>query len=379
VSLEVKSLVQRFRDVAFDLVGVTPARPAPHREAYHRWLAQGYHAGMAYMARPDRVARRDDPRRILSDACSIVVVGLNYATLQPSPEQVQDPARGRIARYAWGADYHDLMLERLERMATAIAQELGRPIRYRAYVDTGPVLERDYAAEAGLGFIGKNTCLIHPRRGSWFFLGELLLDATLPYDRPLTGIGCGTCSRCLNACPTGAFPAPYQLDSRRCISYLTIEHKGSIPRDLRPRMGNWIFGCDLCQEVCPWNRFARPTGERAFFPTSPERIAPSLLDLITLDEEAFRRRFRNTPLWRPRRRGLLRNVAVAIGNWGDPSAVPALVRALADPEPLIREHVAWALGRIGTPAARRALRDALRRESVPEVRQEIQRSLDLSP
>ncbi|RMF33304.1 MAG: tRNA epoxyqueuosine(34) reductase QueG [Chloroflexi bacterium] len=369
--------VERRQAIGFDLVGVTPAQPAPHREAYHRWLAQGYHAGMAYMARPDRVARRDDPRRILPEARSIVVVGLNYATLQPPPEQVQDPARGRIARYAWGADYHDLMLERLERLAAAIAQDLGHPIRYRAYVDTGPVLERDYAAEAGLGFIGKNTCLIHPRRGSWLFLGELLLDATLPYDRPLTGIGCGTCTRCLSACPTGAFPAPYQLDSRRCISYLTIEHKGSIPRDLRPRMGNWIFGCDLCQEVCPWNRFARPTGERAFFPPSPERIAPSLLGLITLDDEAFRHRFRNTPLWRPRRRGLLRNVAVAIGNWGDPAAVPALARALADPEPLIREHVAWALGQIGTPAARQALRDALSRESVPQVRQEIQRSLAL--
>jgi epoxyqueuosine reductase len=243
-------------------------------------------------------------------------------------------------------------------------------------VDTGPVLERDFAAQAGLGFIGKNTCLINPGIGSYLFLGELLVGLELDYDEPASEGGarilrqpgpepttgrsrgrpagparprvgtCGACTRCLEACPTGAFPAPYVLDSNRCISYLTIELKGSIPVGLRPLMGNWIFGCDECQSVCPWpRRFAQPSRQE-FLRFDPERVAPKLLDLIDLTDEKFGTRFKTTPLWRAKRRGLLRNVAVALGNWGDAQAAPALRRSLDDPEPLIREHAAWALARI---------------------------------
>jgi epoxyqueuosine reductase len=270
------------------------------------------------------------------------------------------------------------MLPRLRQLGDFILRQTGHEIRQRAYVDTGPVLERDLAAQAGLGFIGKNTCLISPTLGSYLFLGELLVGLELEYDEPAAdsgakllvsasqkpnaGLGahhggrgqigrqrvgtCGACTRCLEMCPTHAFPAAYILDSNRCISYLTIELKDSIPLELRPLMGNWVFGCDECQSVCPWpRRFARPTrGDWLRYDT--EQVAPKLLDLIGLSDAEFRARFRRTPLWRAKRRGLLRNVAVALGNWGDPQAVPALRQALDDPEPLIREHAAWALSRI---------------------------------
>jgi epoxyqueuosine reductase len=226
-----------------------------------------------------------------------------------------------------------------------------------------------------LGFTGKNTCLIHPQLGSWLFLGELLLDVELAPSTPISGLGCGTCGRCLEACPTGALVAPHVLDARRCISYLTIELRGAIPHDLRPLVGNRVFGCDICQEVCPWQRFARPAEEPTFQAPVPERVAPPLLGLIGLDDTAFRQRYRHTPLWRARRRGLLRNTAVALGNWGDPRAVPALAQALSDPEALVRGHAAWALGRIGTRAARAALEAARPREEDPSSRSEIEMAL----
>ncbi|HJW83075.1 MAG TPA: tRNA epoxyqueuosine(34) reductase QueG, partial [Anaerolineae bacterium] len=244
------------------------------------------------------------------------------------------------------------------------------------YVDTGPVLERDFAAQAGLGFTGKNTCLIHPRMGSWLFLGEIILDVELDCDEPIANIGCGACTGCLTACPTNAFPAPYILDARRCISYLTIELKGSIPRELRPLMGNRIFGCDECQDVCPWpRRFARPTAERAFYPIDLDRAAPRLLDLIRMTPGQFRERFSGAPVLRAKRTGLLRNVAVALGNWGDEAAVPALALALDDAEPLVRSHATWALGRIRTPQALRALETQRRIEHDSQVIQEISDSL----
>ncbi|MEJ2210289.1 MAG: tRNA epoxyqueuosine(34) reductase QueG, partial [Anaerolineae bacterium] len=282
-----------------------------------------------------------------------------------------DASRGVIASYAWGPDYHDLMLPRLEELAAVP----GQPAAHRAYVDTGPLLERALAAAGGLGFIGRNTNLIHPRLGSWLFLGEILMDVDLPpmavSESEAAGT-CGRCTRCLQACPTGAFAAPYVLDARRCISYLTIELKGPIPRELRPLVGNRIFGCDICQEVCPWNRrFARPSDPPPWPAPPPEAMAPPLLELLALDEEAFRRRFAGSPIRRAKRRGLLRNVAVALGNWGHPAAVPGLVRALGDAEPLVRGHAAWALGRIGTPPARRALAQALPAEGDDWVREEI--------
>lgn len=366
------------RALGFDLVGITPAAPMTTAGHYRAWLEKDYHGQMAYLARPDAVARRGDLARTLSGVRSVVTVGINYHTA-PLPAKLRDdPSRGIIASYAWGDDYHDALTPRLRRLGAFAEAETGSPVAYRAYVDTGPLLEREIAARAGLGFVGKNTNLIHPRLGSWLFLGELLLTIELPPHRgeSATRLYCGRCTRCLDACPTRAFAAPYVLDARRCISYLTIELKGPIPRELRPLMGNRVFGCDICQEVCPWNRrFARPTVEPAFQPRL-DAMAPLLLDLIALDEAGFRRRFRRSPVKRAKRRGLLRNAAVALGNWGDPAAVPALARALDDAEPLIRGHAAWALGRIATAGARRALGQALTTETDRWVREELRLAKD---
>lgn len=337
----------RARDLGLDLVGIASARPVPYFDAYRVWLACGYHGEMEYMARADRVERRADPAKILPGARTIVCVGLNYYPGDLPAAVKADPARGLIAHYAWGVDYHELMTPRLKELAAFIQAEAGEAAS-RVYVDTGPILERAYAAIAGLGFIGKNTCLIHPQFGSWLFLGEILLDVSVGRDdipSSESGGGCGTCTRCLEACPTGALVAPYVLDARRCISYLTIELKGAIPPDLRPLLGNRIYGCDVCQEVCPWQRFARPTQEHALR-GKLDHAAPPLLDLITLDEEGFRRRYEGSPIARIGRSRLLRNVVVALGNWGDERALPALEKSLTDVDPLVREHAAWALERI---------------------------------
>jgi epoxyqueuosine reductase len=381
------------RQLGFDLVGATPAGKSQSIQRYREWLACGYHAQMAYLSRPNAVDKRGDPRLVLPDVDWVVVVAANYAA---SSQPGQDPARGLVSRYARGEDYHDLLLPRLRQLATIFEDEIGSPVDCRAYVDTGPVLEREWAARSGLGFVGKNTCLISPSLGSWLFLGVLLVhplspgqfDAIrssariptieLPVEPDRQGT-CGACTRCLDACPTGALIAPYVLDARRCISYLTIELKGAIPRELRPSMGNRIFGCDICQEVCPWNlRYAQPSLEPAFQPKGDAQ-APLLLDLIVLDDEGFRSRFRSSPIKRAKRRGLLRNVAVALGNWANPSALPALEIALRDAEPLIRGHAAWALGRIGGDRARRALQQALDTETEAWVREEIGASLAGSP
>ena len=365
------------RRLGFDLVGIAPAEPAASADPYRAWLEKGYHGEMAYLARREAVDRRADSAHILPGVRSVVAVAANYHA-HPLPTQLgDDPARGVLSSYAWGSDYHDVLVSRLRQLGAWVEAEIGEPVTWRAYVDTGPVLERELAARAGLGFVGKNTSLIHPGLGSWLFLGELLLTVELP---PLAGEApggtCGRCSRCLDACPTSALVEPYVLDARRCISYLTIELKGPIPRALRPLMGNRIFGCDICQEVCPWNRrFARPATEPAFQPR-PEGMAPHLLDLIALDEEGFRRRFRGSPVRRAKRRGLLRHVCVALGNWGDPAAVPALAHAVHDREPLIRGHAAWALGRIATEEARQELGQALNAEEDEWVREELRWSVD---
>ena len=367
---------KRARDLGFDLVGVAPAHPVPRLDAYRAWISQGYHGEMGYMARPDRVERREHPDMIVSGVRSIVCVGLNYYPGARSTDFEQDPRRGLISNYAWGIDYHDLMMPRLEELAAFIVARAGRAVTRRVYVDTGPVLERAYATQAGLGFIGKNTCLIHPNMGSWLFLGEILVDVELDPTPEQTNVSCGTCRRCLDACPTGALLAPYVLDARRCISYLTIELKGPIPHDLRPSMGNWIYGCDVCQAVCPWQRFAQPTRVRPFQSAGMDSVAPMLLDVIEMDEDTFRQQYKGSPISRIGRRRLLRNVAVASGNWRDVQAVPALVRVLADVEPLVRGHGAWALGCIGGQVAQDALRDALQCERDFNVRHEMQMALE---
>jgi len=359
----------RAHALGFDMVGVTSADPLAAVDRYQAWLAQGFAGEMGYMARnPDK---RADPRQVLPGAQSIVVLGMNYHTRPQAPQDAR--LRGWISRYAWGQDYHTLMGKQLEALVAFIRSIAGAEVQARWYVDTGPILERELAWRAGLGWVGKNTNLIDRRIGSWVFLGVILLDRELTYDEPAT-VHCGSCTRCLVACPTDAFVAPGVLDARRCISYLTIELRGAIPRELRPLLGTHIFGCDICQAVCPWNRKAPEATDPAFQPRAGF-AAPELIPLLSLSEEAFRERFRGSPVRRTKRRGLLRNVAVALGNLHDPRAIPALAQALYDPEPLVRGHVAWALGRIGGEAARRILCDALATECDAEVQGEIRCAL----
>lgn len=371
---------QQAHALGFELAGIAAPEPGPvAAAAYQDWLRSGRHEPMAYMARPDRVARALDPAATLPQVRSVLAVGLNYFTGHLPPEVAADPSRGLFASYAWGGDYHALLTARLERLRALLVEDLGRAVGARVYVDTGPLLERDLAQRAGLGFVGRNTMLIHPRWGSWLFLGELLLDLELPPDEPDRAGTCGRCTRCLSACPTDAFPAPYVLDARRCISTLTIELKGPMPTALRPLIGNRVFGCDICNEVCPYNRrFARLSPDPELAP-DPDRVAPPLLELIALDEAAFATRFGGTAVARTRRRGLLRNVCVALGNWGSPEAAPALRAALSDPEPLIRGHAAWALGCIAERSARPALEAALAPEPDPWVRRELTAALEGGP
>jgi len=304
-----------------------------------------------------RAAERLDPQLLAPGAQSMIVTLVNYHP-GPLPAGAADPLRGRIARYSWSRDYHDAIKGLLFRLDGFIRERSGRDAHGKACVDTAPLLERDAGASAGLGFFGRNTCLITPGLGSWTFLAALLVPealnpavAGLPRTPAAT---CGRCTRCLDRCPTAAFPEPHVLDARRCISYLTIELRGPIPPELRPQMGNWVFGCDVCQEVCPYNRTAPPTTWDALAP-DPARAAPPLSELLVLDEAAFRARFRGTPVARARRSGLVRNACVAAGNSEDPSLIPLLGALLADPEPMVRGHAAWALGRIGGGPARRAL------------------------
>ncbi|MCX7005804.1 MAG: tRNA epoxyqueuosine(34) reductase QueG [Kiritimatiellaeota bacterium] len=335
--------------LGFDLVGLAPARRAEHADALLPWLASGCHAGMGWMARDPEI--RADPARLLAGAKSIVCVALAYGAEIPPAKFWDDPLRGRVARFAWGPNYHDLIAPRLEELARFIARDLGRSLAWKVAVDSVPILERDHAARAGLGYVGRSTLLVSPRYGSLLLLGELLLDLELDdYDQPLTPACCAE-NYCATACPTGALFKPHQLDARRCLSWLTIENKGAIPEEMRPRMGRWIFGCDECQTSCQWpvvsGHALDETKLHAAFRFQPEISTPRLDELLALDERAFRERFAGTPLARAKRRGLLRNAAVALGNSGSPAARPALERAAVDPEELIRTHAIWALQRLG--------------------------------
>jgi epoxyqueuosine reductase len=365
LSARIKEEAQR---LGFALAGISSVELPPHEKSFAQWLRKGLGGELGYLKRTEELRR--DPRKLVPWAASVVSVGMNYYTPIPRPK---DGAKGWISRYAWGDDYHDLIKERLESLLDKVREIYPDPIAGRAFVDSGPVLERDFAGVAGIGWIGKNTHLISPRRGSWFFLGELFLSIELAYDHPIRD-RCGKCDLCLKACPTGAFVGPYILDARRCISYLTIELKGAIPHHLRPLMGNHVFGCDICQEVCPYNAKASPTSEESFSPREG-LYTPELISLLSISEEEFRRRFRGSPILRAKRRGFLRNVAVALGNLKSPEAVPALIQALQDEDALVRRHVAWALGQIGSPESIEALRHRLEVESDTEVKEEIEEAL----
>lgn len=363
---------QRARELGFDLCGVARAEHYPELDCLPDWLARGYAGEMAWMAR--NADRRADVRNVVPGARSVIVTGTLYNTNRPySEQQASDVAR--ISRYAWGDDYHHVMKGKLEALLESIGQFRDGNIQGKAFVDSGPVLERDFAGVAGLGWIGKNTHLISPKKGSWFFLGELFVDLPLAYDRPIRD-RCGRCDLCLKACPTGAFVGPYVLDARRCISYLTIELKDWMPRSLRPLVGNHIFGCDICQEVCPYNVKALPTAEMAFQPR-PGLHAPELIAFLSLSEAEFRQRFRASPILRAKRRGFLRNVAVALGNLKSLDAVPALIRSLDHEDSVVRGHVAWALGQIGAQTALDPLHRRLRAENDTDVQEELREAIGL--
>ncbi len=342
MSAELKAeLVRQALAVGFDSCRIARCASPPHAQAFENWLANGSAGEMDWLARG--AEKRAEPQKVLPGARSVIVVAMNYWQGEKPSSKA-----GRIARYAWGDDYHDVMLQRLREVEELLRAHGGVQ---KSYVDTGPILERDFAAEAGIGWHGKSTMLLDQKLGTWFFLGEILTTLELPPDAPQVA-RCGTCTRCITACPTNAITADHRLDARRCISYLTIELKGSIPLEFRPLIGDRIYGCDTCLDVCPWNRFAALARESAFF-ARPATSAMRLRDFLSLDDQQFRLLFRGSPIKRIKRRGFLRNVCVALGNVGDAEDLPALTRAAADPEPLIAEHAAWALDQI------RARRDAI--------------------
>jgi epoxyqueuosine reductase len=337
---ELKDRLVRFaHEIGFDACRIAACSTPAHVAEFCQWLREGAHGEMNYMQRGEE--KRCDPQKILPGARSVVVVALNYFQGKPSFRPPQTAAPGRIARYAWGEDYHDIIAAKLDKVDRFLRTFGGQQ---KCYVDTGPVLERDHAAQAGIGWHGKSTMLIDQQLGTWFFLAEILTTLELPADERVPD-RCGRCERCITACPTGAITAPHQLDARRCISYLTIELKGIIPLDLRPLIGNRIFGCDDCLDACPWNRFAQESQEAAFS-ARKSTAGMSLREYLELNDTEFRALFRNSPIKRIKRRGFLRNVCVALGNVGDASDIPALERAATDPEPLIAEHARWAIDRI---------------------------------
>jgi epoxyqueuosine reductase len=342
-------LVEFAREVGFDSCRVAACSPPAHADKFDDWLREGAHGEMEYMARGEE--KRRDPQKILPGARSVVVLALNYfqgsQNAAETAAATEEKTRGRIARYAWGDDYHDVIAEKLDKIDIFLREFGGQQ---KCYVDTGPILERDHAAQAGIGWHGKSTMLIDEKLGTWFFLAEILTTLELPVDKPVPD-RCGTCERCITACPTGAITAPHKVDARRCISYLTIELKSSIPLELRPLIGDRIFGCDDCLDACPWNRFAQISRESAFAARSPSRTgtsttAFSLRDYLALNETEFRNLFRRSPIKRIKRRGFLRNVCVALGNIGTSEDLPALKQAALDSEPLIAEHAAWAIEQI---------------------------------
>jgi epoxyqueuosine reductase len=354
----VKKLIeQRALELGFDACHFTAAAAPESAGKFQRWLDDGCHGEMAYLARNGH--KRIDPQLVLPGAKSLIILASAYSedgrrnparpALPDSQPETRDTKRekqnsGLIARYARFTDYHHVLAGPLKQLSDFVAQLGGCGTRCLWYVDTGPLLERDLAQRAGLGFVGKHTNLISRRLGNWFFLAEIITTLELVPDASEKN-RCGSCVRCIMACPTRAITAPFQLDARRCISYLTIELKGSIPVELRPAIGNRIYGCDDCLEACPWNKFAQQ-GKLMKPHARADLTSPDLTELLSLDDTEFKRRFAGTPMLRTKRRGLLRNVCVALGNVGDDSALPALCRAAADPEPLIAEHAIWAIGRI---------------------------------
>jgi len=333
-----QAIKNKARQLGFILAGVTYSNPPPHYSVFEAWLNADLHGTMNYLAEERSRARRADPKQILPECKSILVLAIPYNNALLSLKE----SRLKVAAYALGDDYHDIIPPRLQALVKFIEEQVGHPIPNRYYTDTGPILERDLAQRAGLGWVGKNTLLINPKAGSTFFLAEILLGIELEPDEPFTTDHCGTCTRCIEACPTQCILPNRTLDARRCISYLTIELKDSIPEELRPLMQDWIFGCDICQQVCPWNRFSLPA-DSAF---EPKIQLPVLTSDLILTSVEFNQRFKKSPLKRAKRRGYLRNLAVANGNNGNENDIPILEQAAQDDEPMVSEHAKWAIQEI---------------------------------
>ncbi len=373
-----ESIKAEAQSLGFSVTGITDLAPPTHLPVFLNWLGAGRHAGMNYLASERSILRRSNPAEILPGGRSILLVGARY-TPPPPVDGANEPGTGRIAAYAWSRDYHDVIIPRLDELVEHIQRITGKPLASRTYSDTGAVLERDLAQKAGLGWVGKNTCLITPGQGSFQLLGELFLDAELEPDPPFISDHCGSCRRCIDACPTGCILPDRTIDAGRCISYLTIENKGAIPVELRPVVGDWVFGCDICQQVCPWNiRFAQ-SGAPVLpgLEPHPEWSTASLIEDIKLTPDTFKQKFKDNPVLRSKYRGYLRNIAVVIGNQRDERTLPDLKRLMQDEaEPLIRAHVAWALGQLGNTAARQVLQTHLYTDPADEVRREIRLALD---
>ncbi|MEM7456005.1 MAG: tRNA epoxyqueuosine(34) reductase QueG [Planctomycetota bacterium] len=353
----------------FDFSGTCQAVQPAGAAILSDWIEAGYAGEMSYIA--GRFDAYSHPRNVMDGVKSLVMLGMNYSNEMPA---ASEDGKGRVARYAWGVDYHDLIHRRLKNLCRATSEMIPE-VNVRGVVDTAPLLEREFAQLSGMGWYAKNTMLINRDHGSWFFLAAMLIDRELVYDAPMETSHCGTCTACLDACPTDAFPKPGVLDATRCISYLTIEHRSPIDHELRSRVGNWLLGCDVCQDVCPWNNKASLSEEADFQPS--EGLNPvDLIELFDLDDDQFRARFRKTPLWRPKRRGILRNAALILGNHPCSAAVAALSKGLGDEESLIRGACAWALGRQPDKnAASRILTERADIETDPVVSGEIKLAL----
>lgn len=359
------------KELGFDVVGITTADPFPRDEqaAINR-IRMGMMDGLPWYTE-DRVRHATRPKELLHNAQSIISLAISYLT-NPYDSKTTVPS-GKVARYAWGDDYHQVIKGRLKKFTTGLPQRIGRPVNTRIFVDDGPMNDRAAAERASVGWFGKNTNILTPSHGSWVLLAQVITDLKLQPDIPLKK-NCGDCIRCIDACPTGAITAPYVVDNSKCISFLTIELRGVIPRKMRSLIGDWVFGCDICQEVCPVNRDA-PLSLEPAFQQRHDFAAPELLSLLELTDDTFLERFRNSPIKRAKRVGLQRNVCVALGNIGDPVAIPSLIKQLNESEEIVRLHAAWALGRIRGKAAINALKNALSHEKEQSVREEIQVSI----
>jgi epoxyqueuosine reductase len=376
-------LQQAASELGFPLFGITSAKESPGFARFCHWLDQGYAGSMDYLVK--RRAAYEHPSSVLAEVKTLVMLGMPYwpATSRRRKRRSEEgrlkeeaeQGKGQVAAYASGTrDYHDVIHERLRKLSDWLTQQLPEA-NVRGVVDTAPLLEREFAVLAGLGWIGKNTLLLNRAAGSYFFLAALLTDASIESQGGVETDHCGTCTACMDACPTKAFPQPRVLDATRCISYLTIEHRGAISKEFREPIGNWVFGCDVCQQVCPWNRMAKSSDEPAFQP-HPERYAIDLLKLLALDDDSFRQQYRKTPLWRTRRVGMQRNAMIVLGNQRRTEALPLLIRHLSSEHVVLRQTAAWAIGRIRAPDSRSCLEARLTVEESPAVRNEIDEALE---